>query len=67
MAGFKQVYKVQWISTERVSGDGRIRSYDAQSPQGAKRQFVCEVKPAKGARIHVWVYKDSENKRTMRI
>ncbi len=67
MAGFKQRYKVQWLSTDRVSGDGRIRTYTAQSYQGAKREFIVDVKPPKGARINVWPMGDADAKKGMRI
>jgi hypothetical protein len=67
MAGFKERYKVQWVSTDRVPGDGRIRTYTAQSYQGAKRGFIVEVKPPKGARINVWPMGESDAKKTMRV
>jgi hypothetical protein len=67
MAGFKIRWKVQWLSTDRVPGDGRIRTYTAQSSQGAKREFICEVKPPKGAKLHVWPMGQHDDKRTMRV
>jgi hypothetical protein len=75
MAGFKERYKVQWVSTDRNRGDGRIRTYTAQSHQGAKRAFITEMRSKvfggatglKGARLHVWPMGDSDNKKTMRV
>ncbi len=67
MAGLKQRFKIQWVSTQKVPADGRIRTVVAQSHIGAKRAFIAEFAPPKGSRLMVWAQGNSGDKREMRV